>query len=283
MNPARNLLDCLAIVLVTTALGCGSTAKDDEPAQASSGVAAETSPTATEAATTTGQASEATDDDAAGGDETGLPDDALEPPDCDTLVLPGDPTDVAQTPRSDRDAEVVALSLIPNALVAQQAHYDLVAADCATMRELVPGLADVHPECIAPAGYIIGTNSHELPGAVWIGSYRAWDCRNAYYGITEIRRIDGLAFMFSTPGVYGPGLGDLYRALPGFPSAGTRPVFPDVEIYNGVCEPTSGSITLDAPLTTDGALTTRKYIWQHPTMGTFVFEADAESAPALVE
>ncbi|MCB9756623.1 MAG: hypothetical protein H6713_42440 [Myxococcales bacterium] len=137
-------------------------------------------------------------------------------PDCATVDLPGPASDVAATPRSDRDAELLALTVAPDAIAAPQAIYERIAADLAAIRALDPALEDVHPECDDRRALSIWFHaSQDVLDAILAGEYHAWDCHNAYFGIDELERIDGVAFSLPFSGVLGDGIKDVYAAIPG--------------------------------------------------------------------
>lgn len=138
-------------------------------------------------------------------------------PDCATVELPGPAEDVAATPRADRDAEVLALTVSPYAIAAPQDTYDIIAADLAAIRALDPTLADVHPTCDDATSIEIWIHSDdlELVQAISLMQYKAWDCHNERFGVEQVSRIDGIAFRLSYAGVFGSPLRDLYASLPG--------------------------------------------------------------------
>lgn len=201
------------------------------------------------------------------------------PPSCDELELPGDPSDVAATPRADRDAEILALGLAPELLVARQDRYDVIAADLAAIRALQPELEDVHVECEVPYGYAFWFDGNDVVGAVWLGLYHAWDCHNAFYGIEhqavgeggDVWRIDGLAFAVGVAGVLTPSFIESYRTLPGLEDAQIAPFWAPLDGFAYECMPTGASITLDATFDMGGALDERTYTFEHPDQGTFVY------------
>lgn len=200
-------------------------------------------------------------------------------PDCEALSLPGDPDDVAATPRADRDAEELALAL-SGALVAETPLYEAIAADLDTMRTAEPLLADVHVRCGAPQGFSVWTYSPDLPGGATVGTYRAWDCHNAYYGVTEVRRIDGVAFLFASDGVFSAALADEYKALPGFEEASIVAYYDDP--YETTCTP-STQIELETARPWGGSLGDRVYRWTLADGDIIVFEAVGGSAPTRVD
>lgn len=202
-----------------------------------------------------------------------------QPPSCEELVLLGDPMDVAATPRADRDAEILALGLAPELVVARQDRYDVVAADLAAIRQLQPELADVHVECEIPYGYAFEFDQIDVVDAVWIGWYHAWDCHNAFYGIEhnpvgeggDVWRIDGLGFAMEVSGVLAPSFIEAYRTLPGLEEASIGPYWAPHAGFADDCEPTGANVTLDATFDAAGELDERTYTFEHPELGTVVY------------
>lgn len=207
-------------------------------------------------------------------------------PDCAMLSLPGDPAELALTPRSDQDAEVLALLLDSSRVTARQADYEVVHADLEAIRALDPPLAEVH----APLEYTRGLTFWffgaplELMFAMYGGEYHGWDCHDAHYGAGPPRMVDGIGFGRSLDGVYSEAVDDAYRAIPSLA---------DVEIYRccdaacswGTCDADpAGVVTLVA--TTDGeALLTREYTFtrpEHPD-GDRIYVVEPGGEPVRVE
>jgi len=204
-----------------------------------------------------------------------------EAPDCEGLQLAGDPADLAATPRPDRDAEVLALSVAPAVAVAPQAHYEIVRADLAAIRAIDPPLADVH---VAPMYF----DALELwfPGgsrgalwSIWGGSYHAWDCLNEYYGGSYPQPIDGVGFLLRFDGVYGEAVRDAYAALPGLEEADVGRS--SVCIVSG-CE-FAGLIELTPTVDAEGDLVTREYRFESKDGVVRVYRVVDGEAPVLVE
>ena len=223
-------------------------------------------------------------------DDTGSPLWEL-PPSCDELVLPGDPIDVAATPRADRDAEILALGLAPELGVALQDRYDVIAADLAMIEAIRPELADVHVECEVPNGYAFWLfEAPEVVDAVWLGQYHAWDCHNAFYGIEhhavgqggDVWRIDGVAFAMEVAGVFAPSFIDAYRTLPGLEDASIEPYWSPLAGFAETCMPTGGSITLEATFDAADDLDERTYAFEHPELGSFVYLVTPGAAPIQI-
>lgn len=247
-------------------------------------------PDSTEATTDSGVASTGASETSAGDSDVDageLPPDWELPPSCDELELPGDPLDVAATPRADRDAEILALGLAPELLVARQDRYDVIEADLAAIRALQPGLEDVHVECEVPDGYAFWFDAIDVVGAVWLGLYRAWDCHNAFYGIEhhavgeggDVRRIDGLGFAVRVTGVLAPSFIEAYRTLPGLEDAQISPFWGPLDAFAYECVPTGASITLEATLDPGGDLDERTYTFVHPDHGTVIYLVGPGSPP----
>jgi hypothetical protein len=203
-----------------------------------------------------------------------------ESPDCEGLQLPGDPVDLASTPRPDRDAEMLALSVEPSLAVATQAHYEVVRADLATIREVDPPLADVHVARYFDALelWFLGGSQSALD-AIWAREYHAWDCLNERYGGSYPQPIDGFGFLLRFDGVYGEVVRDAYAALPGLEDA-------DIDRSStcilGGCE-FAGSIELTPTVDAEGALVTREYRFESKDEVVRVYRVVEGEAPMLVE
>jgi hypothetical protein len=233
-------------------------------------------------ATGTSESTGNTMPDAGGSDSPDLP-----APPCDEVELLGEPADVALTPRADRDAESLALRVSAGAFVARQDHYEVIVADLAAIREIEPELAAVRIECEVPVGYDFWFNGPEVVEAVWRGTYRAWDCHNAFYGIEhrpageggDVWRIDGIAFAMQVDGLYSQQFVEVYRSIPGMEEAGISPKW-TVDSYSPEeCEASSGSIDLQVTDPTGGGLGERTYTFMHPSIGVVVYAVAPGEAP----
>ena len=203
-----------------------------------------------------------------------------EAPDCEGLQLAGDPADLAATPRPDRYAEVLALSVEPSFAVAPQAHYEIVRADLAAIRAIDPPLADVH---VAPmhfdglALWLLNGSQAALE-SIWGDRYRAWDCLNAHYGGSYPRPIDGFGFLLLFDGVYGEAVRDAYAALPGLEEAG---VSRSSVCIVSTCE-FAGSIELTPTVDAEGDLVAREYRFESKDGVVRVYRVVDGEVPVLV-
>ena len=212
-------------------------------------------------------------------------------PDCATLMLPGDPDDVAATPRPDRDAEVLALQIEPALFVARQDRYDVIAFDLTAIRELDPTLANVHIECDLPRGYefwIWGDSDYFFMDAIFRRHYEAWDCHNDFYGIdfplsgpSDVWMLDGRGFAVRMDGVFAAAILDVYLALPGFEELDAGPFWGEAPSDDDSCELNAGRITLEATQDDDGALVDRTYTFEPPGLAasTWIVEGDGSPTP----
>lgn len=205
-------------------------------------------------------------------------------PDCATLMLPGNPDDVAATPRPDRDAEVLALQIEPALFVARQDRYDVIAADLAAIREADPSLADVHIECDLPQGYgfwVWTEVDYFFMDAIFRDTFEGWACHNAFYGIDDedTWMLDGRGFAMRVDGVYASAFTDLYLALPGFEDFDAEPYWGDNPIGDATCELGAGRISLEATEDDTGALVERTYTMEHPQLGESTWVATGSGAP----
>lgn len=212
---------------------------------------------------------------------TGAP--SYDRPDCATLTLPGDPADLALTPRPDRDAEVLALTLDPSLAVAPQAHYEVIAGDLAAIRALAPQLAEIHENCRYPNGLQMWfwAGMQPLMLAAVNGEYHGWDCHNEAYAASGIGLIDGIALAFRLDGVHGDAVRDAYAALPGFEQVEVSGCWYDKSPCS-VCEPT-GSITLTPTFTGQGELDTREYRFESLDLEITVYRVSPGQPPQLIE
>lgn len=218
----------------------------------------------------------------ADADETGTPMDPAALPDCEAFTLVGDPADVAATPREDRDAEVLALTVEPSCVVASQERYDLVAADLIAIRALDPSLEEIHVGCGVPNGIEVWFLDFELVDAVWRGLYRGWDCHNDFYGLVGSFRIDGIGFVFELDGVYSETIMDAYAQIPGWSSAdGTSltPAWVTDNAWNDECTSTDGDIVLHASLDDQGVMIQRDYDFIVPDGSTTSWRVGVDGVP----
>lgn len=203
-----------------------------------------------------------------------------EAPDCEGLQLPGDPADLAATPRPDRDAEVLALSVDPSVVVAAQAHYEVVRADLEAIRAIDPPLADVHvtPWYFDAIELWFLNGGRPALNSIWGVAYRAWDCLNEHYGGSYPQPIDGFGFLLRLDGVYGEAVRDAYAALPGLEEA-------DVACSSMcrvmVCE-SAGTIELMATIGPGGELVTREYRFESEDGVVRQYHVVEGEAPVLV-
>ena len=161
--------------------------------------------------------------DADGGGTGGAPPDA-----CAGYVAAGSASDSAASPRSDRDAEMLAFEA-EDVVVARQATYELVRRDLAAIRAGGPAeLADIH---VAPSigrfrGVVMAfpleiqfdPASH---AEVLAGSYSGWGCPNQHYGFTGREKMPGASSDWPVPIGFGDKLynaarlRDAYVGIPG--------------------------------------------------------------------
>jgi len=223
----------------------------------------------------------------AGSSESGSDDGdpmAWPAPDCATLMLPGNPDDVAATPRPDRDAEVLALQIEPALFVARQDRYEVIAADLAAIREADPNLTDVHIECDLPRGYsfwVWAEVDYFFMDAIFRDTFEGWACHNALYGIDDedTWMLDGRGFAMQVDGVYASAFTDLYLELPGFEEFDASPYWGDDPLGDDTCELDAGRITLEVNEDENGALIERTYTMEHPQLGASTWVATGSGPP----
>lgn len=215
------------------------------------------------------------------GETTDSEDLYLMPPDCDSLDLPGIPEDLSATPRPDRDAEILALRITPDAIVASQPLYTIIAGDLEAIRALDPTLDEVHAECDDPVALDFYDFSVEVVHLVWSKAYQAWDCHNEHYGADDIWRTDGYAFRVTFDGVVGESIVAPYASLPGFE---------EIEIFRACragspcgenCREDASAIDLE--VFEDGGSGPRQYRWVHADGGgESTYRVEPGQPPELV-
>jgi hypothetical protein len=96
-------------------------------------------------------------------------------------VDPGaSPDELARTPRSDPEAEQLAL-VLGTRIVADQATYDRVVHDLGAIRTAHPELADIHTHFPFFQSMRVFFDRTTID-AVKAGTYHGWDCLNEQYG-----------------------------------------------------------------------------------------------------
>lgn len=198
---------------------------------------------------------------------------------CAALDLPGDPEDLASTPRSDQDAEILALELDPSRVVAREVDYAIVAEDLAAIRSLAPELAEIHVACRGRRSLQLWwwSGATQVINEIQNDTFRAWDCHNAHYGVDalDITRIDGIAFALGFDGVYSSAVQEAYAGVPGLEEV-------DISFEVG-CDETAGRITLQAALGDDGSPSERTYRFTHPELSEITYRVRDGGSPEPLE
>jgi hypothetical protein len=135
---------------------------------------------------------------------------------------------VAATPRSDADAEWVALQLDADQVVARQPTYDRVSADLAAIRQAMPDLADIGVYPFDDGTTVILAPTEQTFRSIEADDYRDWDCLNDFYGLQSvIPEPDPLGtpqVLVTLKGRYNmPLVAELYARLPGITNASDNP------------------------------------------------------------
>ncbi len=133
---------------------------------------------------------------------------------CDDGALPGELDDLARTPREDRDAEHLALSLDPSAVVAAEEDYELVRDDLAAIRRAAPRLMDVGVGCGHPNAIEVWAFGPEqaVLGPAMDGTYTPFACLNERFGFAGGELVDGAhGIAFALDGVYSSAIVQAYR------------------------------------------------------------------------
>ncbi len=154
-------------------------------------------------------------------------------PDCTALVLPGTPQMLASTPREHPTAELLALATNPAALVAPDDAYEVIAADLEAIVALDPALGDIEPECSERRSMQMWWEDSPMPCEIFFGLYKAWDCHNEHFGVSVIRRLDGLAYGLEFEKILGEPVLAAYQTLPGFADADLSQCW----YREGLCDP----------------------------------------------
>jgi hypothetical protein len=120
---------------------------------------------------------------------------------------------MGQTPRSDAEAELLALEAT-GAIVAPQDVYERVGGELARIRQAHDELAQLtaRPSWI-PENVLMGFD-RQGAAAVRRGSYDAWDGLNRRFGVKEIEVFDDFVALTFEGRFYGPLVADEYARLP---------------------------------------------------------------------
>lgn len=147
-------------------------------------------------------------------------------PGCPPGLASGD--ELASTPRTDVNLELLALKLSPGKLVAPQAAYDRVVRDVGAMRTMQPELAKIGFFSFRDGRSIDLVVAVETGRQMEMGTYHAWDCLNQTYGAVLPAEYHGIgqgedAFVFfKLRGIYATELLETeYARLPGVTNAGS--------------------------------------------------------------
>lgn len=130
----------------------------------------------------------------------------------------GNEADIAASPRADVDAEVLALRLRPNEIVARQSDYTRIVRDLTTIRTNDASTATIH-DAYAFLYRLSLTALFSPTGskAIEAKTYSAWDCLNEFYGVKTTIVTDGdlrdAALLFKPLINKGP-LAAVYKQLP---------------------------------------------------------------------
>jgi len=104
-------------------------------------------------------------------------------PDCSNYVAQAESSEVAQTPRANERAEILALEA-SSSLVAPQALYERVAAEIDAIFSAEPVLRMCKPLSEVPIDDVRVDFTEAGWKKVAAGHFHAWDCANATYGGT---------------------------------------------------------------------------------------------------
>jgi hypothetical protein len=132
-------------------------------------------------------------------------------------MFPGSLDELATTPRADENLELLSLALRPG-LTADAALYERVVRDVGLIRALEPAVAHINYFFGRSDGRGVLLDTQPATNdEMASGSYHAWDCINAYFGLRGTRVYTGIDFAFvELKGIYGMDeVVPLYAALPG--------------------------------------------------------------------
>jgi hypothetical protein len=116
---------------------------------------------------------------------------------CEGYQGQADAADIAQSPRADAEAEVLAIEA-SGRLVAPQSIYDRIVSDLAAIRLGHPQVAGIKARpSWRPVHLLVGFDA-EGKAAVDAETYRAWDCANARYGLVR-RRASSTYVLLESP------------------------------------------------------------------------------------
>jgi hypothetical protein len=123
----------------------------------------------------------------------------------------GTAEELARTPRSDSNLELLALTLDEGQITATQATYERVVADVASIRASAPSLAELEYWPPHDGRSIRITFGSAATEALAAGTYTAWDCLLEAYR-AEIGSVIDI-FPTYAPTLYLDGIFDLRRLL----------------------------------------------------------------------
>lgn len=129
----------------------------------------------------------------------------------------GAAVDIAATPRSDSNLELLALSIDHGRVTADEETYSRVVADIAAVREANPQIARVSYFPRTGGRELLVYPNEQTMELIRDGKYSAWNCLNDFYGLQRMELgADDKYFVLSLKGIYNLDLvSQLYKELPG--------------------------------------------------------------------
>jgi hypothetical protein len=105
-------------------------------------------------------------------------------PICDDYVGLATPAEIASTPREDPEAEYLAL-MLTDGIVAEQAAYDRIRSDIASIRASEPRVALIEPYHMHDGKSLYVFAEEDVVSRMRRGDFHAWDCMNDLYVLED--------------------------------------------------------------------------------------------------
>jgi hypothetical protein len=129
----------------------------------------------------------------------------------------GAAADIAATPRSDPNLELLALSIDHGRVTANEETYSRVVADVAAMREANPQIASIKYFPRTGGRELLVYPNEQTMQLIRGGNYSAWNCLNDFYRLQSMELgADDKYYVLGLKGMYDLDLvSQLYKELPG--------------------------------------------------------------------
>lgn len=201
------------------------------------------------------------------------------PPGCPAALV--SPSELATTPRADRELELLAIAKGPPSLVADQVIYDRLVRDVRLIKAERPSLANITfwpPHQDGKRLFVKFPLS--VVDQIEKGEYHAWDCLNASYGLERIETFKAISREFvaiTLKGLYNMDiLASEYAKLPEVISVGTTTLGGDgpticVSLGTDTWQYAFDEASGDCPL---GCIDHHYWLFSTSAAGTAMFEGD---------